>query len=179
MVIGTDRRIMFSNPAADILFAEKETESCQGEFCYKFMFGYDDTCSNFGKDCILDECLETGGTVRSEFRLDLKDDFPRFYEIFATLLYGDDGREIGIVEIFYDISDWKLFEKWLKAAQQDSDNMLKERTANLLEINKKLRQEVHERIRAEMALIRAKNRSELLYRVIPSAIFTSSFPKLL
>jgi len=177
LVIGTDRRIKFSNPAAEILFSRKEDECCFGEYCYRFMYGYESECSNHGKECILTECQETGGTVRTEFRMDLKDDFPRFYEIFATSLYGDNGTEIGIVEIFYDISDWKLFEKWLKAAQQDSDNLLKERTANLLEINKKLRQQVHERIRAEMALLRAKKRSELLYRVIPSAIFTTDTDK--
>lgn len=173
LVIGTDMRIKFSNSAADILFSEIDINSCIGQYCYQFMFGYDSECANYGKECILTNCQETGGTVRTEFRLDLKDDFPRFYEIFATSLYGEDGTEIGVVEIFYDISDWKLFEKWLKAAQEDSDNLVKERTANLLETNKKLRLEVHERLRAEMELIRAKKRSELLYRVIPSAIFTT------
>ncbi|MDH3328238.1 MAG: PAS domain-containing protein [Desulfobulbaceae bacterium] len=173
LVIGTDRRIKFSNSAADILFSEIDINSGIGEHCYQFLFGYETECQNYGKECILTNCQETGGTIRTEFRLDLKDDFPRFYEIFATSVYGEDGTEIGIVEIFYDISDWKLFEKWLKAAQEDSDNLVKERTANLLETNKKLRLEVHERLRAEMALIRAKKRSELLYRVIPSAIFTT------
>lgn len=172
IVIGTDRRIKYSNPAADIAFAQKENACCYGEYCYRFLYGYEKECSHYGRECTLTDCQETGGTVRTEFRLDLKDDLPRFYEIFATSLYDENGNEIGIVEIFYDISDWKLFEKWLKAAQQDSDNLLKEHTADLLEINKKLRQQVDERIRAEMALITAKKRSELLYRVIPSAIFT-------
>jgi PAS domain S-box-containing protein len=172
IVIGTDRRIKYSNPAADIAFAHKENACCYGEYCYRFLYGYEKDCTHYGLDCTLTDCQETGGTVRTEFRLDLKDDFPRFYEIFATSLYDENGTEIGIVEIFYDISDWKLFEKWLKAAQQDSDNLLKEHTSDLLEINKKLRQQVDERIRAEMALITAKKRSELLYRVIPSAIFT-------
>ncbi|MDW7772803.1 MAG: PAS domain-containing protein [Desulfobulbaceae bacterium] len=172
IVIGTDRRIKYSNPAADIAFSQKQNECCYGEYCYRFLFGYDSECTNYGMECTLTSCRETGGTVRTEFQLDLQDDLPRFYEIFATSLYDENGTEIGIVEIFYDISDWKLFEKWLKAAQQDSDNLLKEHTTDLLEINKKLRQQVDERIRAEMALITAKKRSELLYRVIPSAIFT-------
>lgn len=173
LVIGTDKRIKFSNPAAEIIFSEMENSCSYGEYCYRFLFGHETDCENLGRNCILRECQESGGTVRTEFRMDLKDDLPRFYEIFATSLYGDNGTEIGIVEIFYDISDWKLFEKWIKAAQEDSDNLLKEGTANLLEMNKKLRQQVQERYRAEMALIQARKRSELLYRVIPSAIFTT------
>lgn len=173
LVIGTDMRIMFSNPAADVIFSGKGMGECVDEYCYKFMFGYDTCCSDLGKECTLKKCLDAGGTVRTELRLDEKEDYPRFYEIFATTVYGEEGKEIGIVEIFYDITDWKLFEKWLKAAQEECDSQLKEHAANLLETNKKLKLEVHERIRAELALIKAQKRSELLYRVIPSAIFTT------
>ena len=172
IVIGNEKRIIYSNPAADITFAQKENKCCYGEYCFRFLFGYDCECTQHGRECILTKCREIGGTVRTDFRLDLKNDLPRFFEIFAAPLHDENGTELGIVAIFYDISDWKLFEKWLKAAQEDSDNLLKENTAELLEINKKLRQQVDERIRAEMALITAKKRSELLYRVIPSAIFT-------
>ena len=172
LVIGTDMRVKFTNPAAEIIFADRTEHSFVGEHCYRFLFGKESSCPSRGKDCPLIDCQETGGTVRTEFRLDIPRDFPRYYEIYATSLFNDDGSLYGIIELFNDITDWKLFEKWLKAAQADSDNLVRERTAKLLEINKALRLEVQERQRAKLELIRAKNRSELLYRVIPSAIYT-------
>ena len=125
-----------------------------------------------GKCCPLVDCQESGGTIKTEFKLDEGCEFPQYYEIIATSLYNEDGSFLGIVELFNDITDWKLFEKWLKAAQKDSENLVKERTAKLLESNKHLRQEVLGRQRTEMALLRARKGSELLYRVIPSAIYT-------
>ena len=172
LVIGTDMEVKFINPAAEVIFSDRTEFAQVGAQCYRFLFGQDTPCPERGKSCPLVDCQETGGTVRTEFRLDIPRDFPRYYEIFATQLFSEDGAPLGIIELFNDITDWKLFEKWLKAAQEDSDNLARERTSKLLEINKALRQEVHERQRAELELIRAKNRSELMYRVIPSAIFT-------
>ena len=172
LVIGTDMRVKYTNPAAEVIFVDRTEHSCIGEHCYRFLFGRDSSCPSSGKSCPLIDCWETGGTVRTEFRLDIPREFPRYYEIYATSLFNEDGTQFGIIELFNDITDWKLFEKWLKAAQEDSDNLAREETAKFLEINKALRQEVHKRQRAELELIRAKNRAELLYRVIPSAIFT-------
>jgi PAS domain S-box-containing protein len=172
VVVGTDKRVKFINSAASILFANKTKGSPIGEYCYKFMFGHEKSCVQLGKCCPLADCQESGGTIKTEFKLEQDGEFPQYYEIIATSLYSEDGTFLGIIELFNDITDWKLFEKWLKAAQKDSENLVKERTAKLLESNKHLRQEVKERQRIEMALLRARKRSELLYRVIPSAIFT-------
>ena len=172
VVVGTDMRVIFVNSAASILFAERIVDSPIGEFCYQFMFGHDKSCVRLGKCCPLVDCQESGGTIKTEFKLDNGSEFPQYYEIIATSLYNDDGTFLGIVELFNDITDWKLFEKWLKVAQKDSENLVKERTAKLLESNKHLRQEVLERQGTEMALLRARKGSELLYRVIPSAIYT-------
>lgn len=177
IVIGTDMRVKFINPAAEIIFGEKARENPVGTFCYSFMFDHESSCAELGKNCPLAECRETSGTVKTEFRLDADEDFPRYYEIIATPLYNNDGMVIGIVEMFNDITDWKLFEKWLKAAQQDSEHQLRDRTAKLLETNKSLRREVQERQRTEKALLQARKRSELLYHVIPSAIFTVDLEK--
>lgn len=172
VVVGTDRRIKFVNSAASILFTGQVGEGAVDEFCYSFMFGHKKSCVKLGKCCPLVDCQESGGTIKTEYKVDKGDEFPQYYEIVATALYNDDGTYLGIVEVFNDITDWKLFEKWLKAAQKDSEDLVKERTAKLLESNKKLRQEVQERQNIEMALLQARKRSELLYRVIPSAIFT-------
>lgn len=172
VVVGIDMQVKFVNSAASILFAERIVDSPVGEFCYKFMFGHEKSCGLLGKCCPLVDCQESGGTIKTEFKLDDGGEFPLYYEIIATSLYNQDGTFLGIVELFNDITDWKLFEKWLKAAQKDSEDLVKERTAKLLESNKHLRQEVQERQRTEMALLRARKGSELLYRVIPSAIYT-------
>jgi len=172
VVVGADMRLKFINSAASILFGHRIDKSPVGEFCYRFMFGHEKSCVRLGKCCPLEDCGEAGGTIKTEFKLDVEGEFPRYYEIIATSLFNEDGTFFGIVELFNDVTDWKLFEKWLKAAQKDSENLVRERTAKLLEANKHLRQEVQERQRTEMALLRARKRSELLYRVIPSAIYT-------
>ncbi|GAB4345203.1 MAG: hypothetical protein Kow0089_22170 [Desulfobulbaceae bacterium] len=172
VVVGEDMRIRYVNTAASILFREKSGDAPVGRRCYNFMFGHEQSCVRLGKCCPLVDCREGSGTIKTEFKMDNGEDFPRYYEIIATSLYNEDGTFFGIVELFNDITDWKLFEKWLKAAQKDSENLLRERTAKLLESNKHLRQEVLERQRTEAELLRARKRSELLYRVIPSAIYT-------
>jgi PAS domain S-box-containing protein len=177
VVIGRDLRIRFVNPAAEILFTERTKTTPVGEECYRFLFGHEVPCSTLGKGCPLIKCQETGGIIKSELKMNVADEFPRYYEIIAAPMRDDDGKLLGIVEVFNDITDWKLFEKWLKAAQQDSEHLLQERTAKLLESNKKLHLEVQERKRTEMALLQARKRAELLYRVIPSAIFTVDLDK--
>jgi len=172
VVVGTDMQVIFVNSAASILFADRIVGSPIGKKCYQFMFGHEKSCVRLGKCCPLVDCQESGGTIKTEFKLDVGGEFPQYYEIISTSLYNDDGTFLGIVELFNDITDWKLFEKWLKVAQKDSENLVKERTAKLLESNKHLRQEVLGRQRTEMALLRARKGSELLYRVIPSAIYT-------
>ena len=172
VVVGTDMRVKFVNSAASILFADRIKDSPEGEYCYNFIFGHEKSCVKLGKCCPLEDCQESGGTIKTEYKLENGGEFPHYYEIIATSLYNEDGTYLGIVELFNDITDWKLFEKWLKAAHKDSEQKVKERTSKLLESNKHLRQEVQERQRTEMALLRARKRSELLYRVIPSAIYT-------
>jgi PAS domain S-box-containing protein len=172
LVIGMDRQILYSNPAADSIFSGDGKDSCTGRMCHRLLYGYDTPCSARGENCLLVDCFDTGGMVRVEYQHASQGDSHRFYEINGVPLHGDDGAAVGIVEVFHDITDWKLFERWLKAAQKDTDSLLQDRTAELLDINKTLRQEVRERQMAETALIKANRRFELLYRVIPSAIFT-------
>ena len=172
VVIGTDLRIRFINPAAMILFSDRTKTTPVGEECFRFLYGQETPCSSLGKSCPLIDCQETGGVIKSELKMHIAEEFPRYYEIIAAPMRSDDGKLLGIVEVFNDITDWKLFEKWLKVARQDSEHLLEERTAKLLETNKSLRLEVQERQRTEMALLQARKRAELLYRVIPSAIFT-------
>jgi PAS domain S-box-containing protein len=172
VVIGNDLRIRFVNPAAEVLFSERIKITAVGEKCYRFLHGHEAPCSTLGKSCPFIDCQETGGVVKSKFMMDGNEEFPRYYEIIAAPMRGDVGKLVGIVEIFNDITDYTLFEKWLKTSQLDSENLLQERTAKLLEANKTLRLEIQERQRTEMALLQARKRSELLYRIIPSAIYT-------
>ncbi|MDD3619715.1 MAG: PAS domain-containing protein [Desulfobulbaceae bacterium] len=174
MVIGADKQIKFINSAAEILFGDRVKQYPIGTDCFTFMYDYNNfsSCLEFGKTCPLVECRETMATLRTEYCLNVEDETPQYYEIISSPIFNEDGKFLGIVQVFYDITDWKLFEKWLKVAQKGANNLLRERTAKLLESNKSLRREVQERQQTEMALLRATKRSELLYRVIPSAIFT-------
>lgn len=172
VVIGIDMRIRYVNPAAEVLFAGKIKISPVGERCYRFLRDYDTPCPTMGMDCPLVDCRDTGGVAKSKYTMGEGDEFPRHYEIIASPMRGDIGKLVGIVEVFNDITDWTLFENWLKAAHQDSEHQLQDRTAKLLEANKTLRLEIQERQRTEMELLQERKRSELLYRIIPSAIYT-------
>lgn len=177
VIVGSDMQVKFANTAALIFFADNVAETPIGKPCHLLMFGHDKSCPQPGRRCPLVECRETGGTVKTEIKFEKNDEFAQYYEVIATALYSENGEFLGIVELFSDITDWKLFEKWLKAVQKDSENLVRDRTAKLLESNKRLRREVLERQNTELALLRAKRRSELLYRVIPSAIYTVDLEK--
>jgi PAS domain S-box-containing protein len=174
MVIGADRQVKFINSAAEIIFGYRAKRYPVGTDCFTFMYDYNlaSSCVEFGRTCPLIECRETMGTLRTEYCLETEDDVPQYYEIISSPIINEGGEFFGVVQVLYDITDWKLFEKWLQAAQEGSDHLLRERTAKLLESNKSLRREVQERQQTEMALLRATKRSELLYRIIPSALFT-------
>ena len=86
---------------------------------------------------------------------------PTWVEINATpLIY--DGRLIGVLVISRDISDRKKIEEELKLYRNNLEELVKTRTKELSEANKKLQLEINEHKKTEKAL---KN-SELYYRTI-------------
>ena len=70
-----------------------------------------------------------------------------------------------------------LTQKWILARQASMktgqlEQMVEERTQELTKTNERLEQEIAERKRTEQNLKATKEHAELIYRVVPSAIFT-------
>ena len=171
VVIGTDLRVKLNNHAAKIFPAfNKDTRDDQ--YCYRLMFGLDKPCYQAGKDCPLVEVLETGKTVSVEHQHELSDGRKHYYEILASPLVSDDGDYFGIIETLREITSRKLVEQELQQAKLASEQKVKERTAELINSIDALRQEIEDRQWAEEELLKSKDQADLVYRVIPSAIFT-------
>jgi len=151
IVVGTDMRIKLKNLAARLFAIGSESGEVDGTHCYELLFGREKPCENNENPCPFIEVLETGLTVSAEHKREGKDGTVQYYEILASPLLADDGTNFGVIEIFRDITDRKLVQEKLRIAREESEEMVRKRTAELL---------------------RAKEHADLVYRVIPSAIFT-------
>jgi len=67
------------------------------------------------------------------------------------------GRVMGMIEITLDITDRKRAEEALRNAKNELEVRVEQRTADLAEVNEKLRQEIEEHRRSEKALKETKN----------------------
>ncbi len=170
VVIGTDMRVKLYNNAAK-MFSKIKPLPPGEEHCYRLLFNLDQPCDQTGEICPLYEVLEADKPITIEHKVEGKDGV-RYYEIVASPLGAEDGDLLGIIEIFRDITDRKESELALKKTQEELEHRVEERTFDLRASFDTLRNEIEERERAEKELLQAKERSELMCRVIPSAIFT-------
>lgn len=174
LVIGTDMRVMLINKAAREFPAlcRDEKRPVENTHCYRALFGIDKPCIQAGRECPLMEVLETGETVTVEHKVTLKDGESRFFEVLASPLWSDGGEMLGIIERLRDVTERRLATQALKKSHEELERRVEERTAELKDANVKLLQEVTERRWAEDQLIQSIEQKDLVYRVIPSAIFT-------
>ncbi|MBW1743007.1 MAG: PAS domain S-box protein [Deltaproteobacteria bacterium] len=70
-------------------------------------------------------------------------------ELYVTAIYDAHGDYIGSRGVFRNITDRKRAEKALKGAYDDLEQRVRERTAELVNVNKQLEVEIQERKRAE------------------------------
>lgn len=171
LVIGTDLRVKLHNRAASI-FHNLNQKHKDGMYCYQLMLGLDKPCALSGRACPVVEVLESGEAVRVEHKQKLSDGKIHYFEILASPLEAENGDFLGIMETFRDITDRKHAQKKLQMAHVESENKVKERTSELVKTIETLRREIQDREWAENELLKAKERDELLNRVIPSAIFS-------
>jgi PAS domain S-box-containing protein len=109
----------------------------------------------------------TGQATKAfDWQLIRKDGAKCYVETSVSLIKDLKGQSIGFRGIARDITERKRAEQTLKEAHDQLDNRVKQRTAELAETNKALRQENAERQAAEEAL----RRSEEKYRNILESI---------
>jgi PAS domain S-box-containing protein len=87
-------------------------------------------------------------------------------------LVDEQGRLSGVIESFRDISLQKKAEEDCRRDHEEMELQVAKRTIDLVQSNEALHREIEERRRAEAELRQAKEDAELVYRLIPSVMFT-------
>ncbi|MCX5810213.1 MAG: PAS domain S-box protein [Proteobacteria bacterium] len=101
--------------------------------------------------------LSEKGYVRDyEVLLKKKDGKERQTSLSARLIIDDNGRPIGVSGLLRDITERKQAEEELKQHRGHLEQLIKERTTELIQMNKDLQLEISERKLAGMALKKSK-----------------------
>lgn len=177
VVIGTDFQIHLMNQAARNFAGISNKVSINNLRCYQVVLGLNRPCHSKGRQCALIEVLESGSPMTVEHKHVLPNGQKRIYEILASPLEDEDGTLLGIAESFRDITEHKVMEADLQKAHDELEHRVKERTAVLLKNNDILREEIEERQQVEGRFWQAKEQSDLMCQVVPSAIFTVDLDK--
>jgi PAS domain-containing protein len=110
--------------------------------CYKYYHGTEGP----PEGCPSCQCLQSGEPVSFEiFEPHLK----KHVEIRAIPRLDEDGKVIGLIHIVRDITRRKKAEEELEKHRLNLKDLVEERTSELMEANKRLKQEIGERKRAE------------------------------
>jgi len=174
LVVGTDFRVKLLNRAAREFPGRKgrATEVAETSHCYRVLFGQELPCAAMGKECPLVEVVDKGVPVVVERSVDAGEEGVRSYEVLASPLTDESDQLMGIIVILHDVTERLKVAAILEQSREELEAKVAERTAELVKINDQLRREIQERIWAENQLTQAIEHAELVYRVIPSAIFT-------
>jgi PAS domain S-box-containing protein len=114
---------------------------------------------------------ETGRPWSREYRLIANDGRVVWFRDVATLVRDDDGRPEHWLGVQLDITELKSVENELRAARDELELRVAERTAELEEANALMALEIGERRRAEAELRTAEHRYRLLAEQIPAVTY--------
>ncbi|HKI28270.1 MAG TPA: PAS domain-containing protein [Actinomycetota bacterium] len=114
---------------------------------------------------------ETGRPWSREYRLIANDGRVVWFRDVATLVRDDDGRPQHWLGVQLDITELKSVENELRAARDELERRVAERTAELEEANALMALEIGERRRAEAELRTAEHRYRLLAEQIPAVTY--------
>ena len=114
---------------------------------------------------------ETGRPWSREYRLIANDGRPLWFRDVATLVRDADGRPLYWQGVQLDITELKEAEELLRAARDDLELRVMERTHELEEANEMMMLEIAERRRAERELRAARERYRALAERIPGVVY--------
>jgi len=103
----------------------------------------------------------SGKTIKSfENSIRIRDGSRRILLWNASALFDAKGQPIGVIAVGQDITDRKRMEDELRHHREYLELIVNERTANLQEVNKQLRNEIDDRKQIEQKLLIAKREAE-------------------
>ncbi len=124
-----EMNILWANPVAEKIF-QKNPDQYLGRKCYGAWYGRNEPCP----DCHVQKALELGhiyyGTINSPEG--------RYWQVSASPVFDEGGQIVGIIDTALDITDLKNAEHELKSLNEELEQRVRERTAELEWINKEL-----------------------------------------
>ncbi|MCF6158071.1 MAG: PAS domain S-box protein [wastewater metagenome] len=109
---------------------------------------------------------------RIDHRIPLPDGSLRFAHCEGEVLRGDTGRAVRMNGIIQDVTELKKIEEELKVLNESLEKRVEERTAELMKVNEKLRNEIVDRRHAEEELYESRERYRSLVENALDVIFT-------
>lgn len=101
----------------------------------------------------LAESMRPGSFFRSEYRIRRESDKQwRWIESFGQFEFSPKGEPIRLIGVLRDITESKQMEEALRTYKDELEDRVRERTAEISEINKKLLDQIEERKRTEVKL---------------------------
>ncbi len=116
--------------------------------------------------------LLDGKSCEKEYRVLRPDGGVRWIYDRCWVVRDADGALVRFDGISTDITKRRNIEDELKKTNDELEERVSQRTLELEKLNYELKNEIGEKQKAELDLNRAKEYAELIYRVVPSAIFT-------
>jgi len=152
IVIGTDFRVKFANRAACNFARDNACIHATEPFCYKLIFDSEAPCAQTGRDCPLIMVLESDSTAIIEIDYDTTDGRKRFFEVQASPLYNKEGKLLGVVESFRDVTERNKYADMLEKGHEELEQRVFERTEELVKSNAILAEQIIRRQEIERIL---------------------------
>jgi PAS domain S-box-containing protein len=127
--LDLEMRIIWTNHAVN-KFYQAEPEELRGHKCYEIWLGYDEPCD----DCPVVKALESGQLSENVISYDEG----QSWKMSASPVYDENGNMVGVLETALDVTDLKKAEEKLKSLNENLEQRVQERTAELEQANKEL-----------------------------------------
>ncbi|BBO76065.1 hypothetical protein DSCW_34820 [Desulfosarcina widdelii] len=141
-------RVLWANRAA-CQSVELDLDQVIGKHCYEIWANRSTPCNN----CPVNRSRETGKPQSQETHTP----DGRCWHVSASPVFDSDGQIIGMVELTLDITDRVRAVEMCREIQNKQEQVIKDRTRDLLRLNAQLRQEIEDRKNTETALRKQKD----------------------